>query len=138
MDNQIGSEKGALSTPSAIIIGSVIIAMAIIFVNAYKGGFERPADTGDNKTIGGLNGKNLAIAPITASDHFYGVPKAKVVMVEYSDTECPFCKSIYPDLKKIVDESKGEVAWVYRHFPLDNLHSKARKEAEATECAAEL
>ena len=32
----------------------------------------------------------------------------------------------------------GKVAWVYRHFPLDQLHSKARKEAEATECAAEL
>ena len=32
----------------------------------------------------------------------------------------------------------GQVAWVYRHFPLDQLHSKARKEAEATECANEL
>jgi protein-disulfide isomerase len=34
--------------------------------------------------------------------------------------------------------ASGKVAWVYRHFPLDQLHSKARKEAEATECAGEL
>ena len=33
---------------------------------------------------------------------------------------------------------EAQVSWVFRHFPLDNLHSKARKEAEATECAAEL
>ena len=41
-------------------------------------------------------------------------------------------------MKKITDEYKGRVAWIYRHFPLDFIHSKARKEAEATECAAEL
>ncbi len=37
-----------------------------------------------------------------------------------------------------MDNFDGQVAWVYRHFPLDQLHSKARKEAEATECAAEI
>ena len=43
-------------------------------------------------------------------------------------------------MQQVIDEygKKGEVAWVYRHFPLDALHSKARKEAEATECANEL
>ncbi len=37
-----------------------------------------------------------------------------------------------------MNEYQGKAAWVYRHFPLDSLHSKARKEAEATECANEL
>jgi protein-disulfide isomerase len=43
-------------------------------------------------------------------------------------------------MKQVMDNEgkQGKVAWVYRHFPLDQLHSKARKEAEATECAAEL
>ena len=43
-------------------------------------------------------------------------------------------------MKQVIGEygKNGKVAWVYRHFPLDQLHSKARKEAEATECAAEL
>jgi protein-disulfide isomerase len=43
-------------------------------------------------------------------------------------------------MHRIVDEygKDGKVAWVYRHFPLDAIHPKTRKEAEATECAAEL
>ena len=43
-------------------------------------------------------------------------------------------------MKKIMEEygKDGKVNWVYRHFPLDSIHSKSRKEAEATECAAEL
>jgi protein-disulfide isomerase len=59
-------------------------------------------------------------------------------LIEYSDLECPYCKRFHSFAQKAVDEYKGEVAWVYRHFPLDMLHSKARIEAQATECAAEL
>jgi protein-disulfide isomerase len=60
-------------------------------------------------------------------------------LIEYSDFECPFCKRFHPTVKRLVDESKGQVKWVYRHFPLDQLHPvKARKEAVASECAAEL
>ena len=41
-------------------------------------------------------------------------------------------------MHQVVNEYDDKVAWIYRHFPLDQLHSKARKEAEATECANEL
>ncbi|MGH6886162.1 MAG: DsbA family protein, partial [Geminicoccales bacterium] len=68
-----------------------------------------------------------------------GNPDAPVTLIEYSDLECPFCKSFHPTVKKLVDESNGQVRWVYRHFPLDQIHPvKARKEAAASECAAEL
>ena len=54
--------------------------------------------------------------------------------------ECPFCKRFHSTLQQAVNEygRDGKVAWVYRHFPLDSLHSKARTEAIATECAKEL
>lgn len=71
-------------------------------------------------------------------DHIRGNPAAQVTLVEYSDFECPFCKRFHPTVKRLVDESNGQLRWVYRHFPLDELHSKARKEAAASECAAEL
>ena len=71
-------------------------------------------------------------------DHIRGIPAAPVTLVEYSDFECPFCKKFHPTVKKLVDESNGQLKWVYRHFPLDELHSKARKEAAASECAAEI
>jgi len=78
------------------------------------------------------------MAPITDADWLKGDPNAKVTIVEYSDLECPFCKRHHPILEQLVAEYDGQVNWVYRHFPLTNLHSKAQKEAEATECAGEL
>lgn len=71
-------------------------------------------------------------------DHVRGSRNARILLIEYSDLECPFCKRFHPTAQQIVDEYKNQVAWVYRHFPLDQIHSKARKQAEATECAAEL
>lgn len=80
------------------------------------------------------------LRPVSASrDHIRGDPAAPVTLVEYSDFECPFCKRFHQTAKKLVDESGGRVRWVYRHFPLDQLHPvKARKSAVASECAAEL
>lgn len=71
------------------------------------------------------------------NDHVRGNRNARVLLIEYSDLECPFCKSFHPTAQQAVDDYKGQVAWVYRHFPLDQIHSKADKEAEAVECAGE-
>ncbi|OGA17117.1 MAG: hypothetical protein A3H32_00210 [Betaproteobacteria bacterium RIFCSPLOWO2_02_FULL_63_19] len=80
-----------------------------------------------------------AMRPVSdARDHIRGNPAAPVTLIEYSDFECPFCKRFHPTVKRLVDESNGQLKWVYRHFPLDEIHSKARKEAAASECAAEL
>jgi len=81
-----------------------------------------------------------ALRPVAKGrDHIRGNPNAPVTLVEYSDFECPFCKRFHLTAKQLVNESKGQVRWVYRHFPLDELHPvKARKEAAAAECAAEL
>jgi len=80
------------------------------------------------------------IKPVSSTDHLLGNPGARVIIVEYSDTECPFCKQFHATLRKVMQSygAKGDVAWVYRHFPFVELHSKALHEAEALECAAEL
>lgn len=78
------------------------------------------------------------LQPLQKDDHIRGNAQARVILFEYSDLECPFCKQFHPTVKQAVDEYKGQVAWVFRHFPLDNLHSKARNEAEAAECAQSL
>ncbi len=81
-----------------------------------------------------------AVRPVNGADHILGDPDAPVKLVEFSDFECPFCKRFHPTTKRLMDEygEEGKVAWVYRHFPLDAIHSKARKEAQASECANEL
>ncbi|MCR4331801.1 MAG: DsbA family protein [Sulfuricaulis sp.] len=81
-----------------------------------------------------------ALPPVSKGrDHIRGDPAAPVTLIEYSDFECPFCKRFHLTAKRLMDESKGQLKWVYRHFPLDELHpGKARKEAVASECAAEI
>ena len=76
--------------------------------------------------------------PVTPRDHIRGNPAAPVKLVEFADTECPLCKRFHPALQRVVDDYPGKVAWVFRHFPIAEIHPKAPKEHEATECAAEL
>lgn len=78
----------------------------------------------------------LNLDPVSDKDHVRGSASAKLTLIEYSDLECPFCKRIHPDLQKLTSAYDGKIRWVYRHFPLASLHSKAPKEAEAAECAA--
>ena len=80
----------------------------------------------------------IQITPVGDADHIRGDKNAKVSIIEFSDTECPFCKRFHITMKQVMAEYDGKVNWVYRHFPLDSLHSKARNEAHATECAASL
>ena len=70
-------------------------------------------------------------------DHIRGSLDAQIYLIEYSDLECPFCKSFHPTAQQALEEYGDNIAWVYRHFPLDSLHPKADKEAEAAECAFE-
>ena len=67
-----------------------------------------------------------------------GNRNAKVSIIEFSDTECPFCKQFNPTLKQVIADYGNQVNWVYKYFPLDQLHPKSRSEAGAVECAAEI
>jgi protein-disulfide isomerase len=80
----------------------------------------------------------ISLAAVTDKDWIKGKKNVKVSVVEYSDTECPFCKRFHPTMQRLIKEYPNDVNWVYRHFPLTSIHSKAPKEAEATECAGEL
>lgn len=90
-----------------------------------------PVDPGQPQAAG-------QVKPVTKADHIKGdINKAKVFLIEYSDMECPFCKRFHPTMEQAYGSYGTDVAWVWRHFPL-SFHQNAQKEAEATECAAEL
>jgi protein-disulfide isomerase len=78
------------------------------------------------------------VDPVTEDDYVKGNRNARIALIEYSDTECPFCKRFHPTAQQAVDEYSDDVMWVYRHFPLEQIHSKAPKQAEALECAGKL
>jgi predicted DsbA family dithiol-disulfide isomerase len=68
-------------------------------------------------------------------DHIIGNPNAPIVIVEYSDFQCPYCKIFHQTMKRIVAESDGSVAWVYRHWP---IQSSSFEKAVASECVASI
>lgn len=78
------------------------------------------------------------LPPITDKDHIRGSKDAKVYLIEYSDLQCPFCQRFHPTAKQALEAYKGQLAWVYRHFPLTTIHPKAEPAAEAAECVAHL
>lgn len=63
-----------------------------------------------------------------------GSPGKEVVIVEYSDFQCPACASYYPIVKNLIEQS-DQVTFVYRHFPLSQVHQNARIAAYAAEAA---
>ncbi|KKT11432.1 MAG: Sodium/proton antiporter, partial [candidate division WWE3 bacterium GW2011_GWB2_43_22] len=71
-------------------------------------------------------------------DYVRGDKSARVLLFEYSDYDCPFCKRVHPTLQTLISENAGKVAWVYRQFPLDQLHPTARAKSEAALCAGKL
>jgi predicted DsbA family dithiol-disulfide isomerase len=66
-----------------------------------------------------------------------GSSNAPVTIVEFSDFECPYCKRVQPTLKTIAEKYGDRVAFVYKDFPLPELHHDAQAAAEASHCAEE-
>lgn len=121
------SKKLELTPSVSIIIAGALVALAIVFTNGSAAG---PAPLGAPT-------KEAQVRPIGADDHTLGSPDAPIVLVEYSDFQCPYCNVIHPTLKKIVEESNGQIAWAYRHLPLTSIHPEAQAAAVASECVAE-
>lgn len=71
----------------------------------------------------------------STADWSKGNKEAKVVLVEYGDFQCPACGAYYPLLKQLSQELGGEMQFVYRHFPLRQIHINAELAAWAAEAA---
>jgi len=80
----------------------------------------------------------ITLSAIKSTDYYKGGKDAKITIVEFSDSECPFCKRFHTTMLQVMKEYGDKVKWVYKHAPLDSLHAKARNEANAMECAGEL
>lgn len=79
------------------------------------------------------------IRPVDAKrDHIRGKIDAAITIIEYSDFECPFCKRFHPNVQKLLENNSDKLRWVYRHYPLGFHDPGATKQAEATECVADL
>lgn len=127
--------RSSLGVPIAIVIAAVVIAGAIIFTGHKNAGTQAANTNPDTQAAA-----KVEVAPVTDKDHIRGNPNAPIMVVEYSDFDCPFCKQFDATMQQIMSTygKDGKVAWVYRHFPLTQLHPNAKKLAEASECVASI
>lgn len=120
--------KLQISTPAAIITAGVLIAFALIF--SGKGASIKQKDSGVNKA-------EVKVS-VRGTDYVRGdITKADIVVIEYSDSDCPFCQKFHNTMKEILRTYGTKVAWVYRHLPL-SIHANAQNEAVALECVGSL
>ncbi len=107
-----------------ILWSSVILVIGISVFGMVKLASRSAPDTGQAITVDSINAK----------DWVKGNREAKVVLIEYSDFQCPACAYYYPLLKKLAEEFGDKIVIAYRHFPLPN-HQNAKPAAYATEAA---
>jgi len=125
----------SIAIPLSIILGFGLVAAAI-----YFSGSTAPEKQGKLDLTAEEEPTTGEIRPVDDTDHVRGNPNAPIVLVEYSDYDCPFCKNFHETMNRVMSAygTDGQVAWVYRHFPLQQLHPSAPVIAQASECVAEI
>ena len=76
------------------------------------------------------------LEPVGTRDHARGPKDAPVTLVKYGDYECPYCREAHPVLKELQERVGEQVRFIFRHFPLDSVHPRARRAAQAAEAAS--
>jgi protein-disulfide isomerase len=145
-----GGEIGVNGTPGVFIMdnqtgnivrapGAVPIEMLKPMVEKLIAGVTEAEKKVDSQTgVEYTDKTKLALQPILATDYVKGDKNARFTLIEYSDIDCPYCKRFHPTAQQLVDEYNGQVSWVYRQFPLDQLHPNARVKAQGARCAGKL
>jgi protein-disulfide isomerase len=132
--SEIVKKKSTISTPAAIITAGVIIALALV-LSGRTGSTNKNSQIKNQVPTPTAPSKEITISP---NDYIRGdIKTADVTIVEYSDSDCPYCERFHNTMKELTALSSVKVAWVYRYFPLD-IHPNAENEAIALECIGSL
>ncbi len=138
-DLQEGQSKGVRGTPTFFINDQQLVG-AQPYEN-FKAVIEQELNTDESdEPEPEPEPEDDFIRSSIDDDPIVGSEDAKVVLIEFSDFQCPFCSRFWeqtlPSIKENYVET-GKIQFVYRDFPLDNLHPQATPASEASECAHE-
>ena len=114
---------------SKIILWTIIAVVVIGSIFGIVKLASKSKDLGSNS-----NTPVLTVSAINDNENIKGNKDAKVVLIEYSDFQCPACASYYLILKKVSEDLGDKVKFAYRHFPLPQ-HKNAKLAATVAEAA---
>ncbi len=103
---------------------SILVVIIILIGLTFLGGSSAPDYT-----------SGIATEPELSQEWVRGNPNAAVKLIEYSDFQCPACRSYYGLVKQLETEYGDRVAFVYRHYPLYQIHANADYAARVSEAA---
>ncbi len=129
-----------MSNKNTIIFAITLVLVGIVIAGGILVDHRKSyvADTSGAEVV------KYVINPVTDDDHILGSPNADVILVEYSDFRCSYCREFHLTMKQLINEygKTGNFAWVYRHFPredaLQNTNSLSITAAIASECVSDL
>ena len=129
---ELGSRAGVTGTPGTFVYDTVTKKVVEI-------GGAAPLDTIKSKLADLKAGKgiDIDIAPINEDDFVKGNSEARYVVMEWSDYECPYCGRFQKSVTQLLGEDT-DVKWVYRQFPLDDLHPNSRAKSIAALCVGKI
>jgi len=139
--SSIASQQG-FGTPYNVVIDTQTgLTIPVVGAQPYAN-VEKLIDLilSDDPTVNDI-AVDLDIPSITIEgDHTNGNADARIQIVEYSDFDCPFCGRFHETMNQVMAKygESGDVAWTYRHFPLEQIHPQAKAKAVASECVADL
>lgn len=109
----------------SIWVGAVAIILVVVFGLIQL--INSSSSTPGNEVI--------KIAPVSAKDITKGNPKSKVVLIEYSDFQCPACAEYHPLVNQLLADYSSKILFVYRMFPLTSAHPNSHISAQAAYAA---
>lgn len=134
---QGGSAAGVTGTPGNFVVvdgnRGELIAGALPFASMKATIDDYLQDGSTSNTV-----ELSALPPVTEDDYVRGPANARVTIVEYSDFDCPFCNQFHTTMNQIMAEYPNDVRWVYRHYPLTQLHPNAENVARVSECVQDV
>lgn len=133
--------QGPYLIPASIIVAGLLIAGAVMYAGGGSKGTATVGSLGGQAAVEtGESGTKTVLENLEDDDPLLGNPNASVIIVEFGDFQCPFCKRLFETTEQEIIEKyvkTGKAKFVYRDFPLASIHNMAQKAAEASECADE-
>lgn len=124
--------KRKQKTNSFLIWGGIaVVLIGSVFVIFMSSGNASPNQAAQETLTPVQN-----LTPVSTQDMTRGPKDAKVTLIEYADFQCPACKYYHPIVNQLYSTYQNKVRFVYRFFPLVNLHEHAMVAAEAAYAAS--